>query len=167
MDIESDVASAPRAIESPAAVSTIRATVRIEKDPWRSERMRQLRAARTCYDHLAGVLGVQFHNSLLQLGYLEAREPRDYALTLKGLEWTSSLGLSPDALRTRSPCARGCLDWSERQPHLAGRLAAHLLDRFFKDGWIKRIRDTRAVRITERGVRELETHYGIVLDTQQ
>ena len=79
------------AIESLAAVSPV-ITGQHPSDPFRSERMHQLRAARTCYDHLAGVAGVLLHGSLISLGYLKPNGPGDYALTAKGHEWFAKLG---------------------------------------------------------------------------
>lgn len=147
------------AIESLAAISCV-GVQRPETNRFRSEKMRQLRAARTCYDHLAGIAGVLFHDSLLRLDYLTASDGKHYALTAKGSRWFSDFG-SAELLERRSPFARQCVDWSEQQPHLAGRLAAFLLDRFLADRWIARLPDTRAVRITERGLREFERRYGI------
>ncbi len=151
------------AIESLAAISPASALQQRHNDPFRSERMRQLRFARTCYDHLAGVAGVLLHDSLLNLDYLRASEPKEYVFTAKGRKWFSALGGRSELLRRRSPFARPCVDWSERQPHLAGRLAAFLLDWFLREKWIARIRETRAVRITERGEREFERQYGLNL----
>jgi DNA-binding transcriptional ArsR family regulator len=153
------------AIESLAAVSSASAPQERRSDPFRSERMRQLRLARTCYDHLAGVAGVRLHDSLLTLDYLRADGPKKYVLTAKGRTWFSDLGGTTELLRRRSPFARPCVDWSEQRPHLAGRLAAFLLDWFLKEKWIARIHETRAVRITERGEREFERQYGLNLKT--
>jgi len=144
------------ALESLAAISTAR-PVGSEV----SSRMSQLRAARSCYDHLAGVAGVALHDAIVKLGYLSPDGSREYHLTSKGHEWVAAIG--GDSARTRSSFARGCLDWTERRPHLAGRLAAHLLECFFKDGWIARIPGTRAVRITQHGLREFERQYGLNL----
>src|SRR5262249_37663018 len=128
---------------------------------FRSERMQQLRRARTCYDHLAGIAGVRLHDSLIQSGCLLVSGENEYTLSGKGREWLRSFGIEP--MRNRSPFVRPCLDWSERRPHLAGRLAAQLLEFFLKHGWIVRMRDSRAVRITAHGQRELERHYGVNL----
>jgi|SRR5579871_1861073 len=155
-------AQVANAIESLAAISKTRAIPRPAEKHFRPERQQQLRFARTCYDHLAGVAGVLLHDSLLQAGYLLQTGDKEYTLTGSGRGWLETLGQTVP--RTRSPFARPCLDWSERRPHLAGRLAAQLLDSFFKLGWIVRMRNTRAVRITEKGLRELERQYGINLN---
>jgi hypothetical protein len=100
---------------------------------------------------------VLLHDSVLKSGYLD----RNYALTREGRRWLAASNLSAEP--TRSPFARPCLDWTEQLPHLAGRLAAQMLQSFFQLGWIARIRDTRAVRVTDRGLREFERQYGLNL----
>jgi len=145
------------AIESLAAIGANDAAER----RFRSERMQQLRRARTCYDHLAGIAGVRLHDSLVQSGYLLVSGEKEYTLSGKGRDWLRSVGIEPMPARSRSPFVRPCLDWSERRSHLAGRLAAQLLEFFFKQGWIARVRDSRAVRITARGQREFERQYGV------
>ena len=96
--------------------------------------------------------------------YLVYSGKNEYAITPHGRVWLAALGMDLNHSASRSPFARSCLDWSERKPHLAGRLAAQLLDSFFEQRWIVRIRETRAVRITERGIREFERQYGLRLD---
>jgi DNA-binding transcriptional ArsR family regulator len=151
--------------EVASAIESLAAIVRYGTAPRRfgSERMRQLRRARTCYDHLAGIAGVLLHDSILRSNYLAPAVDKAYILTANGRDWLQSIGIDPQRERTRAPFARPCLDWSERRPHLAGRMAAHLLDHLFKDGWIVRIRDTRAVRITDRGLRQFERQFGVRL----
>jgi len=75
----------------------------------------------------------------------------------------AGLGVDADALRgSRRSFARRCLDWTERRPHLAGALGAALLSRLLALGWVARLPETRAVRITHRGARELEGRLGIL-----
>ena len=119
----------------------------------------QLRAARSCYDHLAGVAGVLLHDSILRLGYLNS----DYSLSGTGRSWFLAGGGADELLLSRSPFARPCVDWTERRPHLAGRLAAFLLDRFLQQGWMARTGNTRALRVTDRGLRGFEREYGLNL----
>ena len=147
-------------IESLGAIATPTA---VPSPPrvFRSERHQELRFARSCYDHLAGILGVHLHDSILQKGFLLKSSEREYALTDQGQQWLEASGLN--TAQTRSPFVRPCMDWSERRPHLAGRLAAQLLEKCFTDGWIARIRETRAVRVTDRGARGFEREYGINL----
>ena len=142
------------AIESLAAVSPMCT---------RSEPMQGIALARTCYDHLAGSTAVMLHDALLESGRLARMGEKEYSITVKGSDWLSTIGVSLPGTATRSPLARPCLDWTERRPHLAGRLAARLLNVYFEQGWLVRIRDTRAVRITDRGYREFERHYRVNL----
>jgi DNA-binding transcriptional ArsR family regulator len=112
----------------------------------------QLQAARTCYDHLAGALGVALFDSLQRHRLLTAElEP-----TRNGASRFAELGIDVDELaRRRRPLARRCLDWTERRHHLAGSLGAALATRCFDLDWIERLPSSRAVRVTEKGHRGL------------
>jgi DNA-binding transcriptional ArsR family regulator len=105
---------------------------------------------RTCYDHLAGKLGIALKSGLLELGVVSA----ELAVTSVGLVWLKELGFEP----SKRQVSRACLDWTERVPHLAGAAGAHLCEVFFERGWIRRIGTTRAVVLTaagEQGWRDL------------
>jgi DNA-binding transcriptional ArsR family regulator len=116
-----------------------------------------LRFARSCYDHLAGVLGVAIREAFTRARWLLPDEA-GYRTTPKGDAWLAQLGIGAEALRQgRRPFAPACLDWSERQPHLAGALGAALLKRWVALGWLVRLPDSRAVRLTLRGRRALES----------
>lgn len=105
--------------------------------------------ARTCYDHLAGRLGVLVHDALLRGGLLD--RAGGLALTPAGIAWCADLGLPVAQLRSaRRPLLRDCLDWTERRPHLSGALGAALCDRLFALGWLAR-GTGRAVRLTPAG----------------
>jgi DNA-binding transcriptional ArsR family regulator len=120
--------------------------------------------ARTCYDHLAGNLGVRITEAILDQRLLR-EVGRDYQLTKKGAQWFSDLGMDIDALRKSGRVfARQCLDWSERRNHLAGALGSALAQRLFELDWIERIRESRAVQFTELGRRELKRLLGIACD---
>jgi len=110
-----------------------------------------LARGRTCYDHLAGRLGVAITDAMTQAGLLN--QSGGFALTEAGISWlTAGLGLDPAGLRAgRRPLARGCLDWTERRPHLAGLAGAQLCQRFGDNGWIRRVGSGRAVRLTPAG----------------
>ncbi|MGR6319310.1 helix-turn-helix domain-containing protein [Micromonospora soli] len=105
--------------------------------------------ARTCYDHLAGRLGVLLHDALLDRGVLD--RTGGLAVTAHGVAWLAELGVPVEPLRAaRRPLVRDCLDWTERRPHLAGALGAALNRRFLDLGWT--VRGTgRAVRLTPAG----------------
>ncbi|ATO12872.1 transcriptional regulator [Micromonospora sp. WMMA2032] len=105
--------------------------------------------ARTCYDHLAGRLGVLLHDALLARGVLD--RAGGLALTPAGMSWLAEVGVPVERLRAaRRPLVRDCLDWTERRPHLAGALGAALCGRFLDLGWIAR-GTGRAVRLTPAG----------------
>jgi DNA-binding transcriptional ArsR family regulator len=119
-------------------------------------RDKALQAARTCYDHLAGRLGVALADALVAAGYAELATDAG-VITEAGIEFLARLGVDIDALlarRGKRPArilCRPCLDWSERRPHLAGAVGAALCAHSFTRGWIRRIDGSRAVTITPDG----------------
>ncbi len=119
-----------------------------------------LRTARTCYDHLAGRLGVALADALTSQGHV-ALGTDGGELTETGAQFLDDFGAAPAPGR-RVFC-RPCLDWSERRPHLAGRVGAALACRCFELGWIARQRDTRAVAITAEGRDGFRNRFGIEL----
>jgi DNA-binding transcriptional ArsR family regulator len=118
-----------------------------------------MRDARTCYDHLAGRLGVAIADSLVARGLLELT-PEAGALTGAGTDFLRRLGVALPARRGRLLC-RPCLDWSERRPHLAGALGAALCSHCLAQGWIRREAGSRTVRITRAGEAGLRAAFGI------
>lgn len=125
-----------------------------------------MRAARTCYDHLAGRLGTSLADSLRERGHVViADEGGDGAavVTEPGRRFLADgLGIEL-AVAGRRPLCRTCLDWSERRPHLAGRLGAALRQRCLDLGWIEAAKHSRAVAITPAGRRGFGELFGIVL----
>lgn len=122
-----------------------------------------MRFARTCYDHLAGELGVALTARLLALGYLAAR-PDGFEVTTRGERELRGLGVDVAALRRlRRPFARSCLDWSERRPHLAGALGAAVLAELEKRRWLARRPGSRTVSLTPDGRRGLDAAFGLSL----
>jgi DNA-binding transcriptional ArsR family regulator len=116
-----------------------------------------LRFARTCYDHLAGALGVAVAEALTRGGLLLEEGP-GYRATPRGEAHLLRWGIASCELReARRPFARRCLDWSERRHHVAGALGAALLRRLLDFGWVVRTPGSRAVRLTVKGRRALET----------
>ncbi|MFI1205678.1 ArsR/SmtB family transcription factor [Streptomyces sp. NPDC020883] len=120
-----------------------------------------LARGRTCYDHLAGRLGVAVTDAMTRRGLLD--QDGGFALTDSGREWfEAALGVPPEALRAgRRPPARGCLDWTERRQHLAGTAGARLCERLLERHWIRRIGTGRAVRLTPEGTVALRDLLGI------
>jgi DNA-binding transcriptional ArsR family regulator len=116
-----------------------------------------LRRARTCYDHLAGRLAVSIVDAMTDRGLL-TREA-GLALTTDGVRWLADLGAAVPA--GRRPYLRDCLDWTERRPHLAGRVGAALCARALDRGWVVRVGSSRAVRVTAAGARDLGAALGL------
>ncbi|MGW0997493.1 ArsR/SmtB family transcription factor [Streptomyces sp. NPDC002523] len=132
------------------------------QQPGRSLRESSVRSAmargRTCYDHLAGRLGIALTDALTLRGLLV--QDTGFALTDEGLDWFGGVGITLDR-STRRPLARACLDWTERRPHLAGAAGAALCRHALDAGWCVRIGSERAVRVTPSGERELGELLGI------
>jgi DNA-binding transcriptional ArsR family regulator len=123
-------------------------------------RREQLRAARTCYDHLAGRLGVAIADAALSAGAVDP----DFSLGPAARAWFGGLGVELDALSLRSrPLVRVCTDWTERREHLAGALGAAICSAVLDVGWVVRESASRAVRLTSRGEAELG-RLGIAID---
>lgn len=123
---------------------------------WSHPERQRLRAARCCYGHLAGQLGVRLFDALQAQGAL-ASAPVGYVLTEAGRRWLGSLGLEASPPGPRRRYAYACLDWSERRDHLAGQLADEILAHFTANGWLQR-GPGRAVTVTPAGERELLPH---------
>jgi DNA-binding transcriptional ArsR family regulator len=139
-------------------------------------RANALRTARTCYDHLAGRLGVELMASMIGAGYLAggdgtfdpatARDDQrtgyghdvDYALTDRGRRFIADFGVD---LPARRPVVRYCVDWSEQRHHLAGGLGRGLLGRLTERDWIRRAPQSRAVQITMAGYAGLAGVFGV------
>lgn len=141
-----------------------------------STRAEALRAARTCYDHLAGRLGVAVMAGMLQSGWIEGGDgdfreelavldrpsaygrDHDYRLTERGMTFLTEFGVE---LPPRRPAIRYCVDWTERRHHLAGGLGRGLLDRFLQLDWVRRTANTRAVELTPRGAAGMRETFGL------
>lgn len=125
-------------------------------------RTRHLAAARTCYDHLAGRLGVAVLDGLLDAGVLRRRG--GLVVTRAGRAWFSGLDISVPALEAqRRPLLRDCLDLTERRPHLAGSLGSGLCSTFLSREWVRRT-SSRALRVTPAGERAIRELLGIDSD---
>jgi hypothetical protein len=120
----------------------------------RSQATDALRAARTCYDHLAGHLGVELGAALIRRRILTA----DFGVGDLSLLEEMAVELPPRGSR---PFARPCLDWTERRFHAAGALPAALLRRLFALGWLESAAVPRAVRVTASGWRGLRDQFGV------
>lgn len=145
-----------------------------------STRAAALRSGRTCYNHLAGRLGVAVTQGLIDRGALVAEDGicdnrrregdpmssqlRDHPYRLGDTGVLTALGVPEERLRggaSRRPLLRFCLDWTEQRHHLAGRLGADLLDAFADAGWITRTQGHRAVKVTPAGETALRERLGV------
>ncbi len=123
--------------------------------------MQRLRRARSCYDHLAGRLGVAVTDALTERRFLAARDDA-FTLTSSGETFFSDIGVDLDSARTsRRHFARACMDWTERRHHIAGALGAALLERLVANGWLLRNQRDRSLEITARGQMHLKNAFGI------
>jgi DNA-binding transcriptional ArsR family regulator len=111
---------------------------------------------RTCYDHLAGKIGVQITDSLLDQQILTD----NFEVSKKGEKWFKDLGLDLEEIKQqRRSYLRPCLDWSERRYHIAGALPAALLDKMLEEDWIRRTKNSRAVVITAEGQKKMRKYF--------
>jgi hypothetical protein len=107
--------------------------------------------ARTCYDHLAGEMAVRVLQALLKARWLVA-DGAEFKATRVGREKLAALGVAAGAeAKGRRAYARGCVDLTQRRPHLAGALGASLLDFYVREGWVLRTPRSRVVSITPKG----------------
>ena len=142
-----------------------------------------IKFCRSCYDHLAGKIGVAITDKLIhnrfilpEVGLNQSADTKNkkvspsrqtspgYQLTPAGLQWFTQLGIDVAELKTqRRTFTRQCLDWSERRPHLAGSLGAALLTTLLKQGWLRKTRNSRALLVTGLGEKQLSESLGLNL----
>jgi len=151
------------AMESLMALAGTRGEPASKSAAWRRDP--DLRFCRTCYDHLAGQVGMAVTDALTQHGHLEPKGPRDWTLTRSGELFCTRLGVDLAGARAAHSrhFARQCLDWSERRPHISGALGSAIADTFFKKGWAERLRRGRTVRLTDSGRRAMTSQFGATL----
>jgi DNA-binding transcriptional ArsR family regulator len=142
-------ANVARALEALSVVAGSKAARFVPNTPSR------LRAARTCYDHMAGQMAVSLHDRLRSAGWLRDAGA-ELELTDEGIEGMTRLGIDLESTRSlRRRFAFGCLDWSERKPHIGGALGAALLKLALARRWVRRETDGRALVLTEAGRKEM------------
>jgi DNA-binding transcriptional ArsR family regulator len=174
-------------VSGPAVAELLEALARVSPAaPVRSlrqgTRAQAVRFARTCYDHLAGMLGTELMSAMIEQKLLAGGDGTfdpessgddrlsapgvdvDYHLTDEGIAFFRSLGVDPEALPGRRPLIRYCIDWSEQRHHLAGALGAALAGRLFELGWVSRARSGRAVRVSDEGYEGLRATFGVELN---
>ena len=153
-------------LADPAVAAAVEALALVAPQPHvhslrEATRSELLREARTCYDHLAGRIGVALARSLERERVL-VRCNGTYELGSKADARLAPLGIDlPELEGQRRPLVRGCLDWSERELHVAGALGAALAARLFDLGWIKRREGNRSVEVTVHGRAGLASELGL------
>jgi DNA-binding transcriptional ArsR family regulator len=127
----------------------------------------RLRNARTCYDHIAGWLGVALHDRFHELKWvstIRGGAGADYALTREGVKALETIGVDVDAIcASRRKFAYACLDWSERRPHIGGALGAAILEIALKKKWVMQELDNRALSVTNLGKREMKNRFRVAV----
>ncbi len=149
------------------ALACVAAPIRTLEPPL-SREAKRLRDARSCYDHLAGRLGVAITEALLERGFLSADDnSKRFNVSPTGDAWFAEFGLDVDGIKPgKHGIGRRCLDWTERRHHLAGPLGARLLERLLELGWVRRKGVGRNLEITESGRYALKDRLGIDLSTE-
>jgi DNA-binding transcriptional ArsR family regulator len=136
------------ALEALGAISTVRPVAAYTA----AKADQSMLLARSCYDHLAGRVGVALTETMQKQRIIVVEGERDYRVTQSGEEWLGELGIKIESLKKgKRNFARQCLDWTERRPHVAGALGAALMQHFLAEGWLARLRDSRALRVTQKG----------------
>ena len=118
---------------------------------------------RTCYDHLAGKIGVALSDSLLEQKIIIEKEGV-FKISTEGQKWFSDFGINvEEAQKQKRIFLKPCLDWSERRNHIAGSIGALLLNKMITEDWIRRNKNSRAITITGKGEKELLKYFKIVI----
>jgi hypothetical protein len=148
-------------------LESIKAVAAIEVPPRYKPRSAQddaLRFARTCYDHLAGQLGVAIADALVANGHIVLTEEGG-EVTNTGSRFLTAFGADLTLKsRSRRIFCRPCLDWSERRYHVAGLVGSEIWRRCLELDWLIRRRDMRAVRVTSAGRTGLYETFGLNLN---
>ena len=134
------------------------------QSPTRALRTRvdqRLQAGRTCYNHLAGRLGVALCDALIEREALRIDEEIAH-FTRAGVALLAGFGLDTRALRHR-PMSRTCIDWSERRHHLSGPTGVAIYRRCLELGWVRHYLDSRAVSVTKIGARGFQSTFGLAM----
>ena len=152
-----------RMLESIIAVAAIEVPPRYQPRSIQDDR---LRFARTCYDHLAGQVGVAIAEALIANGTIVLTEDGG-EVTDAGARFLAEFGADLNAKsRGKRIFCKPCLDWSERRYHVAGLVGAEIWRRCLELGWFKRDRDSRALRLTAAGRAGLIDTFGVDLTNE-
>lgn len=128
-----------------------------------SEKYPPVQYCRTCYDHLAGKIGVALTDSLLEQKIIIEKDGI-FNISSEGEKWFSDFGINiEEAQKQKRIFLKPCLDWSERRNHLAGSIGALLLNKMITEDWIRKNKNSRAITITGKGEKELLKYFKIVI----
>lgn len=128
-----------------------------------AEKHSPIKHCRTCYDHLAGKIGVALTDSLLDQKIIVDNN-NVFEISPKGEKWFSDFGINVDEVKKqRRLFLKPCLDWSERRNHIAGSLATSIFDKMVSNDWLRKTNHSRAIIITGKGEKELYEYFKIVL----
>ncbi|WP_262708964.1 ArsR/SmtB family transcription factor [Tenacibaculum caenipelagi] len=144
-------------------IESMASLISVDKDykKIKSPQLNDFTYARTCYDHLAGKLGVKLTTSLLDNEIIKI-SGKDYKVTESGQEWFQKIGVDIHTIQQKKRSfAHQCLDWSERKHHIAGALGASLLQLMIEKDWIRKKANSREVFITSAGKIELKNRLNL------
>lgn len=128
-----------------------------------TEKYPPIKYCRTCYDHLAGEIGVALADSLLRQKII-IESKNTFEISSEGEKWFSDFGINiKEAQKQKRIFLKSCLDWSERRNHIAGSIGSLLFNKMINDDWLRRTKDSRAIIITGKGEKELLRYFKIVV----
>lgn len=129
----------------------------------KTENYPPIKYCRTCYDHLAGKIGVALAESLLQQKIIIEKN-NTFEITSEGEKWFSDFGVNiGDAKKQKRIFLKPCLDWSERRYHIAGSVGTLLLNKMLEQDWIRRTANSRVIIITGKGEKEMLKSFKIIV----
>jgi DNA-binding transcriptional ArsR family regulator len=129
----------------------------------KTENYPPIKYCRTCYDHLAGKIGVALADSLLEQKIIIEKN-NTFEVTSEGEKWFSDFGVNiGDAKKQKRIFLKPCLDWSERRYHIAGSVGTLLLNKMLEQDWIRRTKDSRVIIITAKGEKEMLKSFKIIV----
>lgn len=122
-----------------------------------------IKFCRTCYDHLAGKIGVALTDSLLEQKIIVEKN-NAFEISEEGEKWFSDFGINvEEAQKQKRIFLKPCLDWSERRNHISGSIGALLLNKMINEDWLRKTKNSRAIIVTAKGEKELLKYFKIVV----
>jgi len=129
----------------------------------KTENYPPIKFCRTCYDHLAGKIGVALTDSLLEQKII-VNQNNTFEISSDGKKWFSDFGINlEEAQKQKRIFLKPCLDWSERRNHIAGSIGTLLFNKMLKEDWLRKTENSRAITVTGKGEKELLKYFKIVV----